>query len=1516
MSGVHVAFDQEALGERDWTPGPSQFSPTDTNGWEAVNVPLEVSDQCVGFGRVLGGRNTIAKGQIRRQYTGIDDEHEALFVLVRFIAVGGWFGDSATLAVEGVRQPATQIDNTGTADFVCSGQRSKEVPLFALIAHDSTSAQVAVEVDLNGPASQESFAIASALVRPLVGVEVGAAWKFVPAPNQGDFSDDTNGWLALDGARVVCGDRGTLLTSRGTFGSAMVRRLHEGLPEHNAMNLKVDITVPWALDDTVRVHLFVDGRQVWRGEFRTTQTTGCASGETAPSQSVDLLVMDHVSDRATIAILAQGAVVDEPTSPMLGISSFALTPLQLGSAAWKEGQQTFSEGVAGWFVPVVDSNPFSACTQPKTLGGHGLTSKETFRRIFSGLPTHGSVILSLGIAIVGSWDRERLIINVDGVTVYNQAFTWQVHTVSSKDATNIGCSRWGQTNVQITILIEDHVSPALEATFRTTLNENSFNEAVGLYNYEVVPLPASPRILQASGAGEGEWRSGATAFGGDIGTDGWLGIELSVADACGRSALVSKGYNGFGAWANKTFTRVPQSKEVELSFTLDVTHMSGLGTVTVFVDGKAIHRHQYVAPGTTSCVDFVQGKRRAYVKAAFVATQPSFTISVGFSGGFRNYDSSLGVFAISEFALRADAIGRAPWQPGPSNFTRGLDGWFFSAATAATTTCDDGVVMLGGHGVVSQGFARKTFTQLPPHDALIIRIELVFVHTWDNEVMQLLADGVQVYQRRYRHRSTIAEQLVQCDGVNSMTDPVLLTLDGHTADEVTITVKTTLNSHAFDESFGIKSVVVTPINDPPIEPNGVGSSPWRLGPARFGRGFDPLDGFAGAGLSIITCDPAKNSILGVEGQHGLLADVQKEFTDLPEHFAVSVSAVVHPTTNQLASSDARARVEVRLDNVVVFYAIVRINTSPSAESACGEAVSVDVRGVIAHVASSVRVAVRVGLINAEANQRGVMAISKLEVTPQVEAVAPWAAETADTFDAGLDGWKMTGVLSGLVLTVCDETPVLGGYDVAGKGAAASKTFTRLPDHERLLVTFKFYFVHSWDGEVARLTVDGEEVWSRRFSRSQLRNRVTCVLPAHVEDVEVVISHSLAAASLAFSTTINEAASNEAWAISDVKLTPLSLAATSLDGLGYGAWQPGRSLFRDGNLDGWQGVSVKGRSCESPELASGILVSAGTRGLLNTVSKTVTNLPRHTSLTVEIEVIPYHRAGEHTLTVMLDDVAITSDPIFHEGPITSCDGSAIFFVRHAMTHRSDNLTIRVSSSAGLGAASSSLGVFGVANVVVSYTDRTGTDAVWKEDLVSDFSKGRDGWFVSPSPKQELQEQLTSSCGSHGPALGGFGVFGYKGYAERTFTSLPSHSSILVMLNLFYILTWDNEYAEVFVDGKSAFKQYKSWAEISQTQDRSCSLRHTVKEARGAVVAHTADNVTVRVAWNLNEVRPGSRSLPDVRPGSPVLTCLPQPSLPLAHIETTPPATGTHKRGVCVQPSTSHTRRRSHGEDRCR
>ena len=117
--------------------------------------------------------------------------------------------------------------------------------------------------------------------------------------------------------------------------------------------------------------------------------------------------------------------------------------------------------------------------------------------------------------------------------------------------------------------------------------------------------------------------------------------------------------------------------------------------------------------------------------------------------------------------------------------------------------------------------------------------------------------------------------------------------------------------------------------------------------------------------------------------------------------------------------------------------------------------------------------------------------------------------------------------------------LLGGYDVLGRGAWTRKTYD-LHDqlHSSVDISLTFVKIDSWDDERGIVLVDDREIWSRAFSvgdGSQHCGQVNGWDERDVRVGPVTVVHSADTLTLRVTSTLNQDAADESFAISDVLL---------------------------------------------------------------------------------------------------------------------------------------------------------------------------------------------------------------------------------------------------------------------------------------------------------------------------------------------------------------------------------------------
>lgn len=116
-------------------------------------------------------------------------------------------------------------------------------------------------------------------------------------------------------------------------------------------------------------------------------------------------------------------------------------------------------------------------------------------------------------------------------------------------------------------------------------------------------------------------------------------------------------------------------------------------------------------------------------------------------------------------------------------------------------------------------------------------------------------------------------------------------------------------------------------------------------------------------------------------------------------------------------------------------------------------------------------------------------------------------------------------------------------------ARVSATFSELPVHTTLRIKARFWAIDSWDGETAQMSVDEQQQWSQSHALNDCAGTLyDGYFPSHWEsdnyphgsmncyyDIDQTISHTASSATLSFHSSINQALSDESWAVNRIEV---------------------------------------------------------------------------------------------------------------------------------------------------------------------------------------------------------------------------------------------------------------------------------------------------------------------------------------------------------------------------------------------
>lgn len=143
--------------------------------------------------------------------------------------------------------------------------------------------------------------------------------------------------------------------------------------------------------------------------------------------------------------------------------------------------------------------------------------------------------------------------------------------------------------------------------------------------------------------------------------------------------------------------------------------------------------------------------------------------------------------------------------------------------------------------------------------------------------------------------------------------------------------------------------------------------------------------------------------------------------------------------------------------------------------------------------------------------------------------------------------------SDIRMSTCGPYGMMGGYNVFGNGAYTQKTVKNL-DVGYYLITFDYYQIDDWNNEIGRFYWNDIQKWSRYHSDGGSEvcgwNNSTARDSNGVgnEIYYVIVNHSGGDATLKFTSSLNEGATNESWGVNNISISKIDSSAQSLTAL--------------------------------------------------------------------------------------------------------------------------------------------------------------------------------------------------------------------------------------------------------------------------------------------------------------------------------------------------------------------------------
>jgi len=468
---------------------------------------------------------------------------------------------------------------------------------------------------------------------------------------------------------------------------------------------------------------------------------------------------------------------------------------------------------------------------------------------------------------------------------------------------------------------------------------------------------------------------------------------------------------------------------------------------------------------------------------------------------------------------------------------------------------------------------------------------------------------------------------------------------------------------------------------------------------------------------------------------------------------------------------------------------------------------------------------------------------------------------------GATGWTSNVAIAE---TTCGELGTLvGGYGVFGAGSYIEKKYTALPTHSGMRITGTMFKIDGWNNKAFQVFVDGMKSWeSQNYGGQPGISQCCCGVISYQQgdlsfDFDVTVDHYGENATLRFTTSLD--AAGDFWGLNDVHVgLVLSHPSPPAPPSPPGTWSVLASDYWPG-ATGW--TSSLGAVSNAMVTTCGklgtYLGGAAQFSVGDYIEKTFNSISAHTALRIRAKTIQVDSFNFNMQLLVDGGVAWEKGwgGGTHHGQVCGNLGYNKNEYTHnvdvTVAHYASTLTIRFTSDAT--SASNFWGVDAVTiDLVTSHPSPPAPPSppgTWAL-VARDAWPGATGWASSAT----LDATAVTTCGTW-TMIGGHGKFGVGDYIEKTFTSLPTHSSLRIRATLYKIDNWASAHFEVLVDGALA------WQSASYTSHGTMvcgNMNYNQKDLPVDVdvtAAHVASSVTIRFTstvsgnddyWGLQEV----------------------------------------------------------------
>lgn len=627
--------------------------------------------------------------------------------------------------------------------------------------------------------------------------------------------------------------------------------------------------------------------------------------------------------------------------------------------------------------------------------------------------------------------------------------------------------------------------------------------------------------------------------------------------------------------------------------------------------------------------------------------------------------------------------------------------------------------IFGGHNVFGAGTSAVLNTALNPHYELTITLNLFKIDSWDEEQFLLFVDGAQVFDQSF----SLYDGTQQCGrGGDIFLDQkqfIQVTVP-HNKPSVSIMMTSTLNQDANDESWGFRDFTLTMRACPAgcVVCDNDNSSEcliWQNQEADWSIQNFNADGWEVVSGASQTSVCVGNQLFGGFNVFGANTYIKKTFSSLPVHQKLRIQVQFWKIDSW---DDERASLLVNGQEVwsLNFHLYAGYSQQLCGVGGWKDAI-VDIDVTVLNSDTAVEVEFRTTLDQGAGDESwgvrdfylylGHCAEGCFDcvgnrkqdcLVPNTPSLYYSAFSGSDWPNSDMEGWNvLSSYNKNSQVTTCKQYRIFGGYGVLGANSALTSVI-QLPPHYLVRVQFNFYKIDSWDNEAFYIYLDGlasyravyQYTSGQQLCGNQNANWNELILP-----IDITMEHNAATLVVVMQTTLNEAANNESWGISDFKLLieqcpkgcvtcsnqyPSScLLWNTLDN----SWDTNGLL----TLNGWLIQGAKGNQYSSNCGGVNMIGGYNIFGKNAAIKKTISNLPKHSMVMIKMQVWKLDSWDYERIDLNVDGFNVWQDNLnywggYHNvlcGVANTSWNEQTIDVDIAIPHTSGDITIIVSTT---------------------------------------------------------------------------------------------------------------------------------------------------------------------------------------------------------------------------------------------